>query len=499
MENQPTQDQEMNGASPDPVSNPPQPAANVFTEMPQSAEPQSVSVAGPAPVSPTQVGAVKKARSKWLMPAVLAAILLTGGGAAAYVTVFQKSPENLLKSALNNTATGLETYLKVANNSDVKGFTLDGNIKVSSPIALDSTSEGKWYEMDGELKSTFGAAGARVTMDLKTKSVENASNPDIYLKVDGLDGIPELLSAFGGSEIGEAAADLSSINGQWFFVDHTYLDQLTASTGGSTEALTPEELTKISESMAKVMRERLFSSDPTTRVFSIAEKIGKEDFEGVGTYKMKVKVEKENFNSFVTALKDAAKETKLEDALLMGQTDKTIEEVIGFDDMIKELEKADFSKATADVWVEANGKYIRNFRLYPMENKKDTNYLDFMINYKGGDVIPMLVRATIDDDGTKGTLGFGMDINSKNGDVEFSINADMTSSGSPVKATAKLALKGSNEKVTVEVPEDAQNIFELIGGLTNLGGGLGQEDALLETYPEGFDFEQLPQDDLELQ
>jgi len=438
-------------------------------------------------------------KSKWFMPAILAGVLILGGGAAAYLTVFQKSPEQLWKSALNNTADGLDSYLTTSMNSEQKGFSSEGSFKLSSPIAIDGEFEGNWYETNGNMSASFGAGGARITSEVRTIAAENSSNPDIYLKIDGLDGVDELLSSFTGAEGSEISNSLAAINDQWFFIDHTLLDQYTAAAGSSdSQAMTEEDLKEVTDKMMLVMRDRMFSVSEDKAIFKIAEKIGKEDFEGTSTYKMRVEVDQTNFKNFVVALKDAAKDTKLEELLKMGQPDQTLEDALSFDNLIEELEKADFSKATADVWVEGNGGYVRNVRFYPIEDEKDSNYLDFGMNYTGGDVFPLYIRATMDDNGTKGRLTFGFEPNKTNGDIAMTMNIDISSDSAPIKAEGRLSVKGSNEQVNVEKPTEAQNIFELLGGLTN-GLDTSYDDSLDLTVPTNFDLDDFPIDDVELQ
>ncbi|MDO8265863.1 MAG: hypothetical protein Q7T41_02890 [Candidatus Saccharibacteria bacterium] len=435
------------------------PIATAVTEEPKPAE-----AVAPKPKSP---------RPKWFLPAILAGLLVLGGGAAAYVTVFQKSADSAWKSALKNTADGLDAYLKTTNEADQKGFKLDGNFKISSPLAVDGSMEGQWYESDGSMKADVGAAGARINAEVRTIAPDSGSTPDIYMKVDGLEGLDTLFGSFGASEVEGIGESLSALNDQWFFIDHTIIDQATAADQSTGLELSKEDLKTISDKVSVVLRDRMFSTSQDKAIFTIEEKLGKEDFEGLSTQKIKVKVDKENFKEFVTTLKDAIKDTKAEELLKAGQTDKTLEEVLDFDNILKELDDTDFSDATADVWVEANGAFVRNVRIYPMQDKKDSNYLDFGMNYKGGDTFPIQMKATIDDDGDKGTFSLGVELNKSNGGAKMSFNVDMNVDGGDIKAEGELSVTGSNDKKDIEKPENAQNIFELLGGF---------QSALMDPY-----------------
>lgn len=479
------------------------PTATIPQEQPTNPTPSPI--ATNVGTQPAESPKPKFSKSKWFLPAILTGFLLLGGGAAAYLTVFKKSPESAWKSALANTAVGIEKYLENSYNTEQKGFKIEGDFKVSSPIAIDGSSEGQWYGSNGSLKSNIGASGARINMEYRTVGEEGAT-PDLYLKVDGLDGVDDLIASFGGPEQSGYSEMLATINDQWFFIDHTLIDQYTASADSSSGLeLTEDDLKEISNKVMAVLKDRMFSTESDKAVFTIAETLGKEDFEGTSSYKMRVQVDKENFKEFVTALKDAIKDTKAEELLKAGNTDATLEEVLDFDNLLKDLEDADFSKATADVWVEANGGFIRNVRIYPEEGNEDSNYLDIGMNYTGGDVFPFEIKATLEDDSMKGTIALGLEINQTNGDAGLSFDVDVDSDGAPIKAEGKLSIKGSNDEVNVENPAGAKNIFELLAGFQqSLGLGTtgldGYDDSMMLDYgvdPTLYD-DSLPLDDFEL-
>ncbi len=440
--------------------------------------------------SATQPGA--KLKSKFMLPLVLGIVLLFGGGAAAYVTVFQKTPEKLWSSALSNTTNGLDTMLKTGLSEQKKTTKMEGSIKVESPLAVDATMSGDLSASNGTFSADVSASGTRINAEVRTITKDGAKSPDIYLKVDGLDQIGSLIGSAVPAELGDT---IDAVNNQWFYLDHTLIDQYLTTAGASDTQMnfSKEDMDKVADNIMGVMKNRFFASDEKA-VFTLTEKVGKEKFEDTNTYKVKVAVNKENFKQFVTDLKDAIKDTKLEEALKASSPEKSLEEVLNFDKMLEELDKADFSKATADVWIEANGGYIRNVRVYPKEN--DTaNYLDFGLNYTGGDVYPLAIKATIDDGGTKGSLAFGMNVNAKNADVEMTMNADMTSNDSPFKMNMKMSLKGSDDEVKVEEPSDATNVLELLGSLQG-SSAQSYESSALDEYQS---LEQSILDDQQLQ
>lgn len=464
-------------------------------EQAQEAAPvtsQSESVYAPQPLSGGAVVPTAKKRSKALLPIVFAAFLVLGGSAAAYVTVYQRSPEKIWSRALSNTASGLETILESGTTQQQKGVKMVGTLDVKSPVVIDGEMKGAWLDNNGSFVADVNTSGVRMNVELRTIAVEGAQSPDIYMKVDGLTQVSSLLEGALGPE---ADSLIGSINEQWFYVDHTLLDQyLQSADEEAAITLSEEDLRQLSDKLMVVMRDRMFASDEKA-VFTLSEKIGKETFEGADTYKVKVAVNKENFKALVIELKDAIKGTKLEELLKASDPEKSLEELLDFDQLLEQLDKADFSKATAEAWIEANGGYIRNVRVYP-EQDNATNYIDFGLNYTGGDSFPLSIKLTMDDESTKGTFSLGMNVNPKTQGLTMTLDADMKLDGEPFKMGAQMSLSGSDEAVAVEEPVDAINILELMGELQ--GSSLDTyesfgEDMLLETDSLLYDDTELTQ------
>jgi hypothetical protein len=436
----------------------------------------------------------KKAYAKWTLPVVVAGVLLLGGGAAAYITVFQKSPEKLWSRALNNTVDGLDEMIKNGIADSDKGMKLDGKLEVKSPIAIDGTMSGSWYETTGSMSADISASGARVKLDVKTIGENAESTPDIYIKASGLDEVDALTGGAIGAELGSL---LSQVDDQWFFIDKTLLDQALLSADQSDmPSLSREDFEQISTKVMTVMRDRFFASDENG-VFTLGEKVGKEEFEGTDSYKVKVLVNKENFKSFVTEVKDALKGTKAEELLKASDPEKSLEEAIDFEKLLKEIDDTDFSKATAEVWIEGNGGYIRNVRVFP-EADNTKSYIDIGMKYEGGDLYPLTLKVTMDEEGSKGTLVLGMTVNAKNADTSVTMNADMDFDGQPFKMDMSMQIAGNNDKVSVEAPADATNVLELLSGFQSQATD-SFDITTPYNYDELYDLDSSTLDDQELQ
>lgn len=426
-------------------------SANVTTD---TAKPvQTLSDSGPNP--PVK----SKSKSKWLVPAVVVGVIALAGGGYAYMNVLQPSPEKLWQSSLKNTSENLTEF--VNKKSSNKGFKMDGSVKVTEPTAGDATFTGSSYENSAKFNTTISMSGISAKIDLRTIPAANSKNPDIYLNVTGLKGLGGLLSAGAGADY---STILNEIDGKWYMVDHSLLDQATAkatqSSGSNT--ISQQDMQDIAKKVAGVMSDRMFSTDPAKAVLVIKEKLGKEDFKGRKTQHLKVQVQKQQFHDFAVAMKDALKDSKAKDLIMMGKSG-TFEQAIDFDNMLKDIDGANYDKAVADVWVDTGLKYIRNVRIQDESTENGKMTADFMLDYKGGADLPMTIslNQTKGSDSMNGSLGLTMYKNRNQADM----NMNLTGNTGPdkVAASGKMTFVGTDDKVDVQKPEGATNIMNFIG------------------------------------
>jgi len=452
------------------------PAAKRPAATKTAAQPAPARAATPAAVQPKKASRARKPGVPKKLILIVVLFFIIGGIGAVVVSSLRKSPEQLWASALSNTATGLERFTAI-DTSDRTTVSLDGSFALTSPLAVDGSSSGLFdgQTNSGQLKFDIGTSGVRVNAEvLLTPSA--GQSPDVYFKVSGLEGAASLLSTLQGEDLINAASLLGQVNDQWYFVDHTILDQalleLGADTSTTTRTLTEAETQEVTNNLLRVMRDRLFSSGSDGSVFSIMEEIGKEDFEGINSYKFKAGVNKENLKAFLVALKDSVKGTAYETLLLESQPNNaTIEEALSIDQALEVIDGYDLESAYADVWVEANGGFVRNIRLYPVAEQKDTNYLDLLLNYEGGDVFPFLIRATIEDAGQKSVISAGMNVNARNGNIGLTLDFTLDSPGQPaVSGNAKLDITNVSESYTAQVPDDAKSYLELVEAFNAVSG-----------------------------
>jgi hypothetical protein len=200
----------------------------------------------------------------------------------------------------------------------------------------------------------------------------------------------------------------------------------------------------------------------------------------------------------VVALKDATKGTKVAD-LIIGDSKKSLEEALDFDSLLKQIDNANYDNAVADVWLDTSLKYVRNVRIQAVDSvtKKSVGSVDFMLDYTGGDELPLSVTITnTESDSNNGSINLGMNVNKKSYVIKLSAGVNGDFDRQNIQGTAELTVTPSNDKLTVEKPTGATNILELIGGLMGQSGSL--QSQLADPTTSGADLSNLL-DDFQLQ
>jgi hypothetical protein len=167
-------------------------------------------------------------------------------------------------------------------------------------------------------------------------------------------------------------------------------------------------------------------------VLTIVNNVGKEKLDDRNTYHYKVGYNKEHLKAYVTALKDEAKKTKLNDYLK--QEGKSFEDAISFNDAIKEIDGYD-GKGTADVWVDMKTKLIRKVRF--TDSKDPKGYFDISLKYNGGDIYPFVFAVHSEEGGQVIDGNFGVSYNTDKN------SADITADFKTPKSETSPASSGS--------------------------------------------------------
>lgn len=214
------------------------------SDTPKSAAPAPTAITGDtAPFKPAAAPATiysknapaSKGKKKVNKLAVLAAgvVLLIGGSASAYYGVIAPNqPENVLKTAISNTA----QQRKV----DYDGkFTYESTEKKSELKAVNITFNGQYDADQSDFSSVYNITASGATLPLEIRGVGNS----LYFKVGDLSSIKGLVQA--GAPAYASAIDgiNKTIANQWIEVDETLLKQANANCALDTSfALTKTDI-----------------------------------------------------------------------------------------------------------------------------------------------------------------------------------------------------------------------------------------------------------------
>lgn len=411
----------------------------------------------------------KKSRKKRLLIAVAALVVLLGGTAAAYFGYYlPNQPDQIWKKALDNSAKGYDKLVQYGDEQENnKGGTIKGTFRIdSNDTVIDGSIDTQYYEQNSRTKLDAGAAGTRVDLELLTNVPEGAKYPDIYARVSGLKGIDSLL----GSEAGDIGASLAAFDNQWYVVDHTLFDQIEKASGGEsaaesqTPSLSGEDLKAVAEAIGKANREHLFTEDPSKAAITRKQNVGKEKLDDRDVYHYKVGYNKENLKSYVNALKEELKKTKL-DSYIQDQQ---------FDEITKSIDELN-GQGEADAWVDLKTKLIRKVRF--TDPSRNNSYVDVALNYNGGNEYPFVVDIVGNEKNNEGKTTVGVTLNTDTNEIKLNANGEGKENGQPLKFNLSATMTPGNEKVEFNKPENAKSIIEAFGQLM---GGTDAAQSLLQ-------------------
>lgn len=453
---------------------------------------------GPTTITPTSLDTNASSPKKRFslrggkkLPLIVAGVgaLLLGGGAYGYFGVYLQDPGVVWNQAMNKTAAGLEALDKKSQENQKEGGKITGNFRVEKPIVVDGSIDSKFHKKDSVTKLDVGFGGSRVNLEARTIQADGAKTPDIYVNATGLNSMAGLLGLAGENEI---SSMLSQIEGKWYMVDHTLLDQAVAQAESSEQSteLTAEDIKDIQTKFVAVVNDYFFTSDESKAVLTKGKFIGKEDFEGTSSFRYETELHKDKFRDFVVALKDAAKTTKLKDMLETGG--RSFEENISFESVLKGIDEADFSKVKIEVWVAKGTKLIRNVRFTPTDLKDgETVYFDVGLDYKGGDEMTFKFAVVGSDNESQGHITTILKVNRESLVSDLNVQFDIdykADDGRDSIGQVNLKIEPSDDHVDVQKPDGATNIMELLGSFY---GGFQQQSSLDELTVPDFDFSEL--------
>jgi hypothetical protein len=403
-------------------------------------------------------------------------LALVGGSAAAYFGYYlPNQPDNLWKTALSRTGKGydkLTTYTNDLGKDKLQGIKLDGSFKSSGTVAADGTFTGSTQGGNGEFSGSVSATGLKVSLD--TRLIKSASStPDVYFKLDGLQGLDQLFGG-AGSDYGSA---LQGLNNKWYFVDHTLFDQY-AQGAQSNLQIGSSDVNSLLKAIDTPTKKYVFNADQKDTTLTLKQKVGKEKQDGRNTYHYKVGVNKDNLKAYNNALCDSLKDTKIYKLISGADITNSLSSCKDTSD-IDRINNSD----TADVWVDTHTKLIHKVRVTNKTNP--ATYTDVGQDYQGGDSVPFFIvqHSKNGTDSTDIRIDTTLDMKKNS----LALKASFADSGSSKDSlTFSLTISPSNSAVKVEKPDGAENIIQLandlgLGELLNGAGSSGAADTERKT------------------
>ncbi|MBI2588819.1 hypothetical protein HYW35_01215 [Candidatus Saccharibacteria bacterium] len=409
-------------------------------------------------------------------------LLLIGSGAGAYLGfIAPNQPQNIWNTALSRTAKGYNKLTEyAAKPRATKGTSLKGSFKSTGSLASDGVIEGSSLDDNGDYKGSISASGLKIGIELKTiKSPGNS--PDIYFKLDGLQGLGTLL----GGDTPELTDALNSLNNQWYFVDHTFFDQFSPGTNTSTQ-ITSADISSILQAVGGATREYIFTNNKAKAALALKQVIGKEKQDGRSVYHYQADINKQNLKSYIDRLCSNLKSSNL--IKFLAGDSQALDQALACDSLKADVDNLSKSK-TADVWVDTQTKLVHKIKFNfthtgqtgdvelfpgadqnPSSPSQENGYVEIYQNYIGGDEFPFGLnyyressQADVGKTTTSGTLQ--LKINMKTNIFDIIGKMDLDQFGDKSGYNLNLTIAPSSTGVQVQKPDKAKTIIELLNDL----------------------------------
>jgi len=245
-----------------------------------AAEPEETPaiVATPLPVSQP------KSRKRLMMAGLIVAAVLVvlGGGASAAYYYMLNQPGNVLKQALANALDDKKSKTVQFSGALTVAQSAGMSVPLTAAFTGKADSQSGAFSLDGSLD----VAVAKITL-----GVRSADGKTMYLKVGGLDGLPELLAASGSSASAYASL-ITALNGQWLELSQSLVSQYSH---GATGA----------EKLSDADRQKLVDAYQKNDFIQITKTLPSESIGGTNSYHYQLGVDKAKLKSFAAALKSS--------------------------------------------------------------------------------------------------------------------------------------------------------------------------------------------------
>lgn len=417
----------------------------------------------------------KPSRKKRYIIIAALAILLLGGVGAYFGYYVPNKPENMWKSALVNTGKGYDKLVSYSENTKtVKNWSQEARFNIDGMIEVDGTLKGESSGSAATMNGDVSFMGTKVGFDVRTLP-SATETPDVYFKVDGLEGIGTLFAQ--DDPMVETA--LNNLNNQWYVVDHTLFEQMEGAAEDPAQAVTTEDVVALFKKIGVTSKEYVFTDDTEKAAVVVKEQVGRETKYGRSVYHYTIDSNDKQAKKYVTALCNDVKASKIgqvftdslgEDAFDCEQKNAQQGDVrLKEEDLVDAMPGYGASAPTeyvVDAWVDTKTKLIQSIRFSDKKDKKE--YIEISQNFTGGDEMPFKLEVRSEEGGTDVGMTLDATFNTKtqavNAKGKFSA-VDPSNDENNTQGDFSYSMKPTRDEPKIDKPEGAKNIIELLNAL----------------------------------
>ncbi len=435
---------------------------------PQLGEPIVGSVSNPS-LTPPQAK-TKKFRLKSKLTLVIVGVLvILGGSAAAAYFGYYMNPSTIWSDSLSNTANGytkLVNYLNSQTSKHYAGSDENGTFNFNlGGKSYDGSLSAQSYNTNTTLSMKFDLGVGKVDLEERSIQPSGSTAPDLYVQLSGIKAI--------GSYLGtDLAPPITNLDGQWISIDHNLLNDLDqsilknqAAQPTTSTPLNWAELDSFLQAEGKVNQKYLFSTNSSTAVMSVIQKFGMVSLKGHQTYHYKVAFNKTNVKNYIAALCSTLQQSSFGASLKqnLGQSLDITSTCTDLENSTKDISSSD----DIDVWTDVNHRLIYQVQATDPSNPAQS-FVDFGLDYKGGDSYPFFISAQAKDGSDNVTYSVIATLNTASDAINVKLNG--TSTGTDQGSlSANLSVHPTTTKPNIVAPANAEPITTILNNL-----GLGQ-------------------------
>lgn len=406
-----------------------------------------------------------------ILIAVFSLLILSGVGAYFGYYVPNK-PENMWRTALDNTGKGYDKLIEYSEEAkQTSGWSQEGKFNIDGMFEADANFKSVSSGNTSNLTGSVSAMGAKVNFDVRTLPSSTAT-PDMYFKVDGLDGLGTLI----GQGDPKVEAALNNLNNQWYVIDHTLFEQMGAGADKS-QSITFEDVVALFKAFGVTSKEYVFTDDPEKATIVIKNKVGKETKDGRSVYHYKVDTNNKQVEKYAVELCKDLKSSKIGETIKKSAGEDVIdcnnttekakqEDVQLKPDDVAQSPSTERKTFEVDAWVDTKTKLFHSIRF--ADSKDKNNSVEISQAYAGGDTMPFKLKIRDSSEGNVSEVDITLAVNTKTKAIhtkaEFS-TVDPSNDENNMRGDFELSLTPSKVQPEVSRPDGAKNIIELLNAL----------------------------------